>query len=265
MENENFKKLELELQPLVDKLNSHEIYNNINSFSSLKIFMEYHVYASWDSMSLLKGLQNVMYNNRLMWTPTSNIATRYINELMLEEESDMLPNGKSMSHYELYLSAMKEVGCSIEKIQELIRQVNDGERSIRKICKDINLPEFVISFLETTFSIVKSKSKCKLSSSIYFAREGLIPVIFPKILKSIGVNTNNYKDFKFYLERHIFLDKGKGEGSHSDLARQTLIEFCGGDETNWDKAKKSAIDSLNARIILWDGILSIIRLGDGNK
>ena len=40
-----------------DALFSHKIYNSINNIDDLHIFMENHIFAVWDFMSILKTLQ----------------------------------------------------------------------------------------------------------------------------------------------------------------------------------------------------------------
>ena len=42
------------IEPLKENLESHPIFSKLNSLNELKIFMEHHVFAVWDFMSLLK-------------------------------------------------------------------------------------------------------------------------------------------------------------------------------------------------------------------
>jgi DUF3050 family protein len=68
--------------------------------------MQIHVLAVWDFMSLVKRLQSEVTVQRLPWMPpiSAQIA-RFANEVVLGEESDLGPDKKPTSHFELYLSA----------------------------------------------------------------------------------------------------------------------------------------------------------------
>ncbi|WP_452600626.1 DUF3050 domain-containing protein [Pontimicrobium sp. MEBiC06410] len=251
MKNKYLLEIEDELSILKNKLNQHPIYRKIKTIEGLRVFMEHHVYASWDSMSLLKNLQKSLSNNTIYWVNSKHkIATRYINELMLEEESDLDPDGNPISHFELYLESMEEVGANTDDIKKFINAINTGN-GINFAIRKTQLPKHISDFLNTTFDIIKSDSGPKVASSIYFARENLIPVIFPGFIESLkDIDIDKFKLFKFYLDRHIFLDSG----THSDWSRETLISICGNNKEKWSDARKSALDSVYARIKLWDGI-----------
>src|ERR1700761_5921002 len=101
------------LARLRDTLLDHPIYTNIVSVGDLRRFMEDHVFAVWDFMSLLKRLQQDMTCTRVPWFPADNArAARLINDIVIGEETDVGPDSSYVSHLDLYLRAMVDVGAS---------------------------------------------------------------------------------------------------------------------------------------------------------
>ncbi|MFM8636108.1 MAG: DUF3050 domain-containing protein, partial [Planctomycetia bacterium] len=91
---------------------SHPLYSRIDSPDRLRRFMEMHVWAVWDFQSLLKAMQQRLTCTSLPWLPTPDPeARRLVNEIVLDEESDELPDGGSASHFELYLESMERAGA----------------------------------------------------------------------------------------------------------------------------------------------------------
>src|ERR1700761_1172259 len=114
--------LKAEIEPLRQQLIQHELYRNIRTIDDLNIFMEHHIFAVWDFMSLLKSLQQTLTSTNLPWMPVGDANTRYlINEIVLGEESDVDAEGNRMSHFELYLDAMQQAGSSATGINSLFK------------------------------------------------------------------------------------------------------------------------------------------------
>lgn len=109
-----------EINSLKKQATNHKAFKYIRDINSLRIFMEAHVFAVWDFMSLAKRLQRELSCISLPWMPPEDSdACRLINEIMLGEEYDDNLHGGAISHYEVYIAAMKEVGCDTDSIQQI--------------------------------------------------------------------------------------------------------------------------------------------------
>ena len=119
----------IDLADLRDRLVAHPIYGLIDGPERVRRFMETHVFAVWDFMSLLKALQQRLTCTSVPWFPTADAeARRLVNEVVLDEESDTLPEGGYASHFELYLGCMRQAGADTGPIERLLESLAAGQR-----------------------------------------------------------------------------------------------------------------------------------------
>ena len=122
------KIIELQLEPFCNQLKIHPLYKTLSTIDDVAVFMEKHVYAVWDFMTLLKSLQNHLTNVSIPWTPKNGgAAARFINEIVMAEESDVNELGVAMSHYEMYIDAMKQVGANTSAIDVFVNAIENGD------------------------------------------------------------------------------------------------------------------------------------------
>jgi len=248
-------KLKADIEPLRQQLIQHPVYSSIKTISALNHFMEHHVFAVWDFMSLLKSLQRNLTCVELPWIPVGTPQTRYlINEIVLGEESDVDEQGIHTSHFELYLRAMQQTGCNLESIHSFISQLQKKVPLNESIAKS-GIPQASAEFIHNTFSVVNCNTPHVQSAVFTFGREDLIPGMFITFVRELNKQTENQVSIlKYYLERHIEVDGDH----HSNLAYKMTEELCGNDAAKWEEATIAVKKALSQRIHLWDAILNKI-------
>ena len=117
-----------DLLTLQNKLNNHPVYESIQTIEDLRCFVEHHIYSVWDFMSLVKYLQHHIAPASYPWFPNANgNLRRFINEIVLEEESDeTLIEGQHLSHFEIYQQAMEEIGANTSTSKSFINTVKNS-------------------------------------------------------------------------------------------------------------------------------------------
>jgi hypothetical protein len=250
-----FEELRRVVAPLREALLKHPIYTRVDSLDRLREFMQVHVFAVWDFMSLVKRLQREVTCNQLPWLPPARRQiARFANEVVLGEESDMGPDGKPSSHFELYLDAMEEIGARTAEIKAFIERIEQGE-SWETSLNALEVPTGIADFVNETLHCALYGSVVEVASYFFFGREDVIPEMFKKLLALWSGGAAAVPNFAFYLERHIELD---GE-SHGPWAQEMLMSLAGQDEDQWMVATDAARRAITSRIRLWDNVVAHLR------
>jgi hypothetical protein len=249
------EKLEERLTLCKHELINHRIYGEITRLESLQQFMEQHVFAVWDFMSLLKVLQRRICCVEVPWLPPVDAqASRFINEIVLAEESDGDSQIGFASHFDIYHSSMKRCGANTAAIDSFIGDLRRGV-PVRMALASPTIPNAARLFVEHTFTVIDSGNLCAIASAFTYGREHLLPDVFQSIVDKLNVEAGGQlADFKYYLERHIGLDGDE----HGPMASRLLQSLCGSDESNWKLAEDTAVSCLIARRQFWDGIYDSI-------
>ncbi|MFC4213265.1 DUF3050 domain-containing protein [Pedobacter lithocola] len=245
----NIIKIQQNIEPLRQQIVNHKVYSEISELEDLQIFMEHHIYAVWDFMSLLKALQINLTCTTLPWFPVGDAVTRQlINEIVAGEESDVDANGTIKSHFELYLDAMEQCGANTDAINNFLTSVKNG-RDFDMAFELASVPEAARSFVRSTFETINSGKTYLQAASFTFGREDLIPNMFFSMVNDLNsTQPDKVSIFKYYLERHIEVDGDH----HSHLALAMTEKLCEKDERFWLEAEETTKQALQKRIDLWD-------------
>ncbi len=239
-----------------NKLETHPIYDAVSSVEDLQCFMEHHIYSVWDFMSLIKYLQTIIAPAAYPWVPAGDGSIRrFINELVLEEESDETTvQGQYLSHFELYRKAMREIGADIDASVNFTNAV--AHKGIDYALGNLEIPKPSKVFTSMTFKFIRNKKPHQVAAALALGREHIIPCMFRSILQKIGVTEAQAPIFHFYLNRHIHLD----EDFHAPLSLKLLNSLCAGEEMKIKEAIQAAELAVQARLDFWDGVYQAIKL-----
>ena len=252
----------------------HRIYGLVNSAARMRRFMESHVFAVWDFQSLLKAMQQRLTCTSVPWVPSADReARRMVNEIVLDEESDELPEGGSASHFELYLEGMRQAGADTGPIEQMLArlersrrpQVGHAEGSagnaeagpgaiVVAAMREANAPEAAVAFVRESFAVIESGSTPGIVAAFTYGREDVIPDMFRGLVASLAERDPAWNRFRWYLDRHIEADDEK----HAPICRRILTRLCGDDAATWAEASRVARGCVEARIALWDAIAADI-------
>jgi hypothetical protein len=248
------------LATLRTQLLDHPVYAEVASIEDLRRFMEDHVFAVWDFMSLLKRLQQDLTCTKVPWFPADNArAARLINDIVIGEETDVDPDGSYVSHLDLYLRAMVDVGASTRQFDRFRSMAQVGV-PVEKAMVRTGVPSHVQAFVAHTMTLARSGSTEEVLAAFFYGREDIIPEMFSRLQKTLpGARHDNDNDplrhFVYYIDRHIELD---GD-SHGPMGRELLEGLVADSPQRDERALRAACNSIKARIELWNGTLNTLR------
>jgi len=234
-----------------EALLGHRLYDRLRTVEDLTRFMEHHVFAVWDFMSLLKALQARLTCLTVPWRPVGDgEVRRLVNEIVLGEESDRLPGGGVASHFELYLRAMTEAGADTGRIQRFVGLLAEG-RSVEAALDQADVPMAVRGFVGHTFGVIDGGSAHEIAAAFTYGREDLIPQMFTQLVHGLERQfPQRVATLRYYLDRHIELDGDQ----HGAMGLRMVQLLCGESPERQQEAIRAAVAALHARLKLWDAI-----------
>lgn len=242
-----FAALRVAIEPARRGLLDHPLYQEVDSLERLRTFMATHVFAVWDFMCLAKRLQREFTSLEPLWRPPSRTAlARFINGVIHGEESDVGPDGEAVSHCELYIGAMDEVGADTRPIRRFLDRITAGD-PVEVALAAAGAPAGARTFVAHTLRQALDGDPVEVLAAFLFGREDLIPEMFARLLPRWR-ESRAASRFTYYVERHIQLD---GD-DHGPAAQRALIDLTGDDAAAWDRAERAAAQAIAARVALWD-------------
>jgi hemoglobin-like flavoprotein len=248
-----FSSLLEELSQKRATLAQHPLYSQLNTLPRVRRFMTCHAFAVWDFMGLLKRLQRDLTCVEVPWRPRPDTAlARLINEIVVGEESDLNVDGTPISHFELYLGAMRAAGADASPILRLSFGIAAGE-PWQEVLARVAPSETVKQFVTSTMSLATTGQTHEVAAAFFFGRESVIPGMFRSLSAKLENRAGaDLSPLVYYLDRHVEVDGDE----HGPRAEKLLGRLIGADSQRIQEARVVALSSLDQRAKLWDAILA---------
>ena len=248
------KRIESELSQLQYEIRHHKLYNILQTTEDVKLFMEHHVYTTWDFMSLLKTLQLQFTTFKLPWVPNKNPEIfKFINKIVAAEESDVNALGQTKSHFEMYLDGMEQIGADTTLITTFT-ELLENNIPVSKAANLVYIPAFIKDFITFTFDIIETGKPHLMASVFIFGREDINSEKVLNVVSNIETEEHPCTKLTFLLNRYLYLK----QDDHRAVTYKMLMELCGTDMVKWEEVLTVAKEALEHRKILWDNIFNII-------
>jgi Protein of unknown function (DUF3050) len=244
-------------------LNSHPLLSNtITTIDDVRTFMEFHVFAVWDFMCMVKALQHALVPSGNVWIPTTDTgimtAGRLLNQIVTGEETDIGLDGKATSHFQLYRQAMKEIGADTSVVDAFIDKLTNNKlQSLNQLLAMLPVPSG--TFCHTTFEYINSGKPHVLAAAFTFGRETAIPQMFINLSKQLKDSNISAPMFQYYMDRHIQIDSEE----HGPASEELINILCNNNLQKVEEATHAALEAITHRINFWtkvDNTIKNIRL-----
>jgi hypothetical protein len=245
--------LALKVGATMDALGRHAAFGAVRLPKDVRVFMEHHVWAVWDFMSLLKSLQAEIAPTRVPWVPPRDAsAARLINEIATVEEGDDGPDGRPASHFEIYLQAMEEAGANATPIRTFTSEIAAGspwEVSLQRV----PVPFAAADFVRTTMEVVGRPLWARVAA-FTIGREEVIPSMFSSLIGELDRRRPQLTRLRWYLQRHVDVDGGR----HGPMSTRLFQRVCLVDDETRRRSVEVGLEVLRARAALWDAVLAAL-------
>lgn len=227
----------------------HPLFAQLKSLEATRIFMQFHVWCVWDFMCLAKSIQAGL-SPAASWVPSSHpVALAHINDILAAEETDVGPDGRVASHFEIFVKAMKKAGVDTRPITTFVRCLRSGWTP-KDAMQKAGAARASIDFVMVTLKQAAGPLHVR-AASFCLGREELVPRMLIALSGYVPWRRPELAGLRWYVDRHIEVDiKQHGPSSHAILAA-----VVGDSKKRAMEATRAANAALNARQRYLDAIL----------
>ncbi len=229
-------------------LETHKLYERVSDENALRTFVEHHVICVWSYSFLLRNIyQELVSVIHPLNSQGQKEAIRLISEIILDEEVEEQHDGSLMSHMEVYMEAMQDLGADLGPIVTFF-DMQDAGADWQDALEAAEFSPAITEYARCIGSFFK-RPLHERAAILFYEGEPYIPDQF---LSKLGLLSSKHRTHRLldYFERHI---EGLKRPGFSAAGRLVEI-FCGDSDAFNEAAEKAAECAMKARIEFWNQV-----------
>lgn len=237
-------------------LETHKLYERVGDEKALRTFIEHHVICVWGYSYLLRNIYQELVNGiHPLISQEQKEALRLVSEIILDEEVEEQHDGSLMSHMEVYMEAMQDLGADMGPIVTFF-DMQDAGADWQDSLEAAQFSPALMRYAQIIGSFF-DRPLHERAAVLFYEGEPYIPDGF---LSKLGQLSSRFKTHRLldYFERHI---EGLKRPGFSAAGRLVEI-FCGDSDAYNDAAERAAECVMKARIELWNEIATELKVPD---
>lgn len=210
-------------------------------------------------MCIIKVLYAKIVSVEVPWLPPKDaFSASLLCNIIGEEESDIAFDGKTyLSHFDIYIAAMRRANADIGPINNFIERLYANE-PVQDALEQCGIEPFVQRYVNTTFNFFELEVH-QVAAAFCFGREALAPNLFTNLLQHLKQQRyfgeeGKLSELIYFCNRHIELDGS----SHFPKMLTMLNNLCGKDRKKWDEVLEVAIIAIRAKIDFYNDMRQAI-------
>lgn len=241
-ENEHRSKthrLITQIEAKIQRSSHHLVYSKLTSMKKIQCFVSYHIFAVWDSIKLLKSLQNKMSIALTKeYSAYPSELKRLINKIVFAQTSDLYPYGQPNDNFAIYLRAIAEMEINPDYFLWDFLEAPDNLDSLKPGIKEL---------VEFNLAIVRTGTTAEIMAAFFCGREKLNSTLFTSGIEILKREGKECSILANYLARLLLENNFQ-----SELISLELINYICQDEAESVRALQTGLEALNLKQQLWN-------------
>lgn len=178
------QELREQLPPIIDEVENHDVFDNIETVEDARVFLDHYCFAAWDFQVLVEAYRQPEQAsnplNCLPPVPPSPDSGGLADRIAYNPQY----GGYIDPTHEIVGKLMEYIDADVGRFYDFILKLNDRDIPVGVAFEDNDVPPKSREHVRTTLSIAQTQNLPQIVGALALGRRDIIPIEFAKQLKN---------------------------------------------------------------------------------